>query len=1098
MSIWQNTNSTRLCGFSIVELLAAVAIVGVIATLALPRYRAQVARARQAEATTSLSTIRDLQKIYYYEGDRGHYHSGLHYGIDKCGNSAAEGRNELGFKLPDCSKSRYRYITNAGNDCAKSDGSLDQGKVYPGCTANDIWHMSDIGKLTHTHDVIKSCPGGSSPSSCSPVSLPGVPVTPPPPMTPTPMTPPPPCTTSYTPWGTCVPDSSLLATTCTTDMVPDKQERTKKVTCPTIPPTITNTTETQQCVSSTPGTKICSPTCPSSCTSWADVTPIPPWSTTCNDLGKQTRTVQQRCNNPPGLNCTRNRPEEYQTPTCTAKDPVTSWAADDPTRTQANTCYGHSIPGEETKTETYTCDPTCQPSTTTKTSSPRDGLMKTSCADCTKSTTPTTTTWELNDGEPEGDPDNADYVKTLCKIRGKIKDETIALNGKEVFDYTNCNNNCVDPAKAKTMVSTIEGTDDFNKPCISHEQSTTKTITCPCNPDLECCYGNNVRTSCPIGQTLQAFPNCCTVDPPPPEEPEEPEPEPPVVTPTLCKCQKNDPPMPNPEKDWKYKDIKDNTQSLAAYKTQEAAKVCKDENNELGNIEVINATTTTYTKKTDANCPAGDQTCVPCESEDPTDLNKDRCPAKDNAETKSVSVTGTKPLTKCDAGCGEWGVGAGNTGSDYRSMSWWERVWTAVTDIGETDTHWTVNWDDGKDPSVANVNTKCADPSNPTSVTFEGDATRTRECTEPVAPNCPLEKSLDECSNDMEGVSVEMDCECCSVSGALISRGGRTACGTTHDLKYDSTAEGNYCEPKDNTPDEEPVVEDPVVEEPEDPPCNATCENGCEDWSSTNGWSGWNPTQPAISISPPILCLNAFRFKQTRNKVSRRTCNNICSGVTCANTEIETQNRYWDGITYCSREASYSLWRMIDSHHLNNPYTCYRQHVKHNSMGHIVTDTSKGTTTTVNTLEDLKTATFTKDYTLDECGQAEIDIPVNKCYCRSTRYTSGGGVIRGWRSVSHHQWFPGLEYSRYDPYQSKYWKREARSGCRIHQWADGSQCTTQIVEYRSVDGSINSPGTQAVRNKRKTDCLAKADGADHTWSWSDEYGGACIQTFAPN
>ena len=71
MNSWRNNKPSKWHGFTLVELLAALAIVGVIATLALPRYRAQVARARQAEATTSLGTIRDLQKTYYYEGDRG-------------------------------------------------------------------------------------------------------------------------------------------------------------------------------------------------------------------------------------------------------------------------------------------------------------------------------------------------------------------------------------------------------------------------------------------------------------------------------------------------------------------------------------------------------------------------------------------------------------------------------------------------------------------------------------------------------------------------------------------------------------------------------------------------------------------------------------------------------------------------------------------------------------------------------------------------------------------------------------------------------------------------------------------------------------------
>ena len=107
-------------------------------------------------------------------GDRGHYHGGLHYGIDRCGNSEAEGSNELGFKLPDCTKSRYRYLTDSGDDCAKSDGTIDQGRIYPGCNANDEWHMSSTGELSHAHDAIESCPGGANaPSStCVAVALP--------------------------------------------------------------------------------------------------------------------------------------------------------------------------------------------------------------------------------------------------------------------------------------------------------------------------------------------------------------------------------------------------------------------------------------------------------------------------------------------------------------------------------------------------------------------------------------------------------------------------------------------------------------------------------------------------------------------------------------------------------------------------------------------------------------------------------------------------------------------------------------------------------------------------------------------------------------
>lgn len=168
-------------GFTLVELLATVVIVGVLATILLPRYKAHVARARMAEAKVGLGEISALQGIYLTENYR--YHSGLHYGLDKCGDTASEAKNGLGFRLENCSDSRYRYITNAGNDCAKSDGSVAQGEIYPGCPAEDIWTINPEKDLVHAANVVNACPdataSSSSSTSCTPVTV----TTPPPPTT---------------------------------------------------------------------------------------------------------------------------------------------------------------------------------------------------------------------------------------------------------------------------------------------------------------------------------------------------------------------------------------------------------------------------------------------------------------------------------------------------------------------------------------------------------------------------------------------------------------------------------------------------------------------------------------------------------------------------------------------------------------------------------------------------------------------------------------------------------------------------------------------------------------------------------------------------
>ena len=66
-------------GFSLLELMVVVAILGVLATFAVPRFNIFRARARQAEAKSNLGVIFTLQEAFkidkerYYNGDSGHW-----------------------------------------------------------------------------------------------------------------------------------------------------------------------------------------------------------------------------------------------------------------------------------------------------------------------------------------------------------------------------------------------------------------------------------------------------------------------------------------------------------------------------------------------------------------------------------------------------------------------------------------------------------------------------------------------------------------------------------------------------------------------------------------------------------------------------------------------------------------------------------------------------------------------------------------------------------------------------------------------------------------------------------------------------------------
>lgn len=54
-------------GFTLVELMITVLIVGILASVAIPLYRANVRRAKATEADASLGSIRTAVRVYYAE-----------------------------------------------------------------------------------------------------------------------------------------------------------------------------------------------------------------------------------------------------------------------------------------------------------------------------------------------------------------------------------------------------------------------------------------------------------------------------------------------------------------------------------------------------------------------------------------------------------------------------------------------------------------------------------------------------------------------------------------------------------------------------------------------------------------------------------------------------------------------------------------------------------------------------------------------------------------------------------------------------------------------------------------------------------------------
>ncbi len=114
----------RNFGFSLVELMITVAIVGIVASIASPAYQDQIRKSRRADGTTLLTEIRDLQERFIMENNT--YTADLS-GLGYTGGATSDEEyyqvqveNPAGCAIVNC----FRLLASPILDAQEEDGDL--------------------------------------------------------------------------------------------------------------------------------------------------------------------------------------------------------------------------------------------------------------------------------------------------------------------------------------------------------------------------------------------------------------------------------------------------------------------------------------------------------------------------------------------------------------------------------------------------------------------------------------------------------------------------------------------------------------------------------------------------------------------------------------------------------------------------------------------------------------------------------------------------------------------------------------------------------------------------------------------------------------
>ena len=129
-------------GFTLIELMIVVVIIGILAALAIPRFTQSTIRARQGEAKLILKAICTNQLTYRLDSPTNSYF--VSGDVASAGNPNAF--SDIDVEIPPNALYSYTVVADGFDYLASATADLD------GDGFDDVWTIGPSGVLTNTQD----------------------------------------------------------------------------------------------------------------------------------------------------------------------------------------------------------------------------------------------------------------------------------------------------------------------------------------------------------------------------------------------------------------------------------------------------------------------------------------------------------------------------------------------------------------------------------------------------------------------------------------------------------------------------------------------------------------------------------------------------------------------------------------------------------------------------------------------------------------------------------------------------------------------------------------------------------------------------------